>query len=143
MLRGIRNNNPGNVDYSNHVNWLGQIGLEEGPDARFIVFATMRYGIRCLAKILLNYVKIDKIESTVQTLVSRWAPGNENNTTAYVNEVCEVLGVEPNFPINLNDLTILENFVKAIIIQECGEEGFELITPDEITDGINLALGAI
>jgi len=50
--RGIRNQNPGNIDYNSRNDWQGQIGKE--PGGRFAIFDTPENGIRALGKLLLN-----------------------------------------------------------------------------------------
>ncbi|HFX8036006.1 TPA: hypothetical protein ACIF5E_004931, partial [Escherichia coli] len=42
--RGIRNNNPGNLEYSKTNPWVGQTG----DDGRFAKFETPEHGIRAL-----------------------------------------------------------------------------------------------
>lgn len=51
--RGIRNNNPGNIDFNSRNNWQGQLGVETG--GRFAIFDTPENGIRALGKLLINY----------------------------------------------------------------------------------------
>jgi hypothetical protein len=54
--RGIRNHNPGNIDYHSGNRWKGQLGMEEGCACpRFARFDCAENGIRALAKLLLNY----------------------------------------------------------------------------------------
>ncbi len=49
--RGLRNNNPGNIEASKSNPWEGQIG----SDGRFATFATPEHGIRALGKNMLSY----------------------------------------------------------------------------------------
>ncbi len=54
--RGIRNNNPGNIDYNPRNDWQGQLGYEQGvTKPRFARFDSPENGIRALAKLLINY----------------------------------------------------------------------------------------
>ena len=50
--RGIRNNNPGNID-RNATKWQGMADKQDDP--RFIVFTSPQYGIRAMARVLLTY----------------------------------------------------------------------------------------
>ena len=53
--RGIRNNNPGNIDYNPRNDWAGQIGLElkvGNSTPRFARFDTAENGIRALGKLI-------------------------------------------------------------------------------------------
>lgn len=116
--RGIRNNNPGNIDYNKANNWRGQLGIETGvPNPRFARFDTAENGIRAIAKLLLNYYK--KGFRTVHSMLNRWAPSFENHTLLYVAEVAGDLGVKPDeiLPLTPDQLCAL---VTSIIEYECG-----------------------
>ncbi len=84
--RGIRNNNPGNIVWSARNNWQGQLPHNPKIEPRFARFDTAHNGIRALAKLLLNYRKVYGLR-TVESLIARWAPSNENNTRAYASAV--------------------------------------------------------
>lgn len=81
LPRGIRNNNPGNIRHG--ANWLGLNTNGQDIDSSFCVFTAPVYGIRALAKVLINYKRIHGL-NTVRQIVSRYAPPNENQTTAYI-----------------------------------------------------------
>ncbi|MDR8284944.1 hypothetical protein FPK77_25135, partial [Acinetobacter baumannii] len=49
--RGIRNNNPGNLEASSSNPWVGQTG----SDGRFAKFETPEHGIRALGRNLISY----------------------------------------------------------------------------------------
>ena len=53
QTRGERNFNPGNIDKSDSTLWQGMAAVQSDP--RFVVFSDAVFGIRALAKILLNY----------------------------------------------------------------------------------------
>lgn len=127
MPRGVRNCNPGNIDYNPRNAWNGQLGLELGvATPRFARFDSPENGIRALGKLLINYrgkggtpgVGGPGID-TVRETISRWAPGNENNTEAYIAAVTAKLGVKANDVINIKDVRTLRVFVGAIIAHEC------------------------
>ncbi|MEQ1977397.1 hypothetical protein ABLA76_16585, partial [Xenorhabdus sp. SGI240] len=81
MTRGIRNNNPGNIDYIPANKWQGQIGIETGvKNSRFCLFESPEYGIRALMKLLTNYHKGG--HNSVSKMINRYAPNSENNTSA-------------------------------------------------------------
>jgi hypothetical protein len=97
--RGLRNNNPGNIEY-NGTAWQG---LASPPsDGRFCIFVSPDYGFRALGHILLNYQKNYGL-NTVAGIISRWAPGNENNTVAYIDDVCRQTSLAPDQKINVSD----------------------------------------
>lgn len=132
-VRGIRNNNPGNLEYSDTNPWVGQAG----SDGRFAKFETPEHGIRALGRNLISYQKqgID----TVNDIINRWAPPEDkNNTSAYIDAVSAKLGVEPNQPINASDPDTLQALCAAIIHHENGEQPYNA---QQLSSGVNAALG--
>ena len=115
--RGERNNNPGNIDRST-IRWEG-MSADQSSDDRFIVFQTPQFGIRALAKILLNYQDVHHLD-TIRQIIDRWAPPSENDSGAYVTDVAADVGVGPDDKIDLNDAAILTKLVTAIIRHENG-----------------------
>ena len=135
--RGVRNNNPGNIDYNKANAWQGQLGLEEGvPKPRFARFDYPENGIRALGKLLLTYQDKHKLR-TVAAIINRWAPSVENDTAAYVKAVERLTKTKPGDTIDLRSYGVMGGFVKAIIHHE--NAGFEY--PDEIlAEGVKRAL---
>lgn len=121
--RGIRNNNPGNIDYNKANNWKGQLPFDESIEPRFCRFESVTYGIRALMVLLRNYQRNHKIK-TVSGLISRWAPNNENNTRAYINGVAKELGVLPTDIVSLDDKETVIKLAKAIIRHENGQQPY-------------------
>ena len=126
--RGIRNNNPGNIDYNPNNAWRGQLPRDVKVEPRFARFDTPFNGIRALAKLLLNYRKIHGLR-TVESLIARWATSNENDTKAYAYAVAKKLGISIHQPLRL-DKSTLQGLVKAIIEHENGQQPYsdELIS---------------
>jgi hypothetical protein len=120
--RGERSNNPGNIE-KNYVKWQGMASDQSG-DLRFVVFNTPFDGIRALAKVLLTYFKKYR-HNTIETIIGRWAPVNENNTSAYVTHVAKEVGVDPDAAIDLMNPEILERMVTAIIKHENGRNMYD------------------
>lgn len=117
--RGIRNNNPGNIDFDPKIAWQGSLGIETGvPSPRFIAFKTPQYGIRALAKVLLTYQNHDGCK-TLREIVSRWAPGVENNTAAYIAAMCAATGFGPDDEIDLDTVATMTPVVNGFIAHEC------------------------
>ncbi|HDF2344629.1 TPA: structural protein, partial [Morganella morganii] len=52
MSRGIRNNNPGNIDYRPANNWKGQLPYDKSIEPRFCRFSAPEYGIRAIIALL-------------------------------------------------------------------------------------------
>ncbi|TRZ62965.1 structural protein P5 [Pseudomonas alloputida] len=143
--RGVRNNNPGNIDFNPRNAWQGQLGVELGvASPRFARFDQAENGIRALGKLLLNYRGKDGMPGvggkgidTVLETVNRWAPSNENDTQAYASAVAKRLGVKPTDPINIKDPATLRGMVLSIIIHENGGNPY----PDAIiSEGVRRAL---
>jgi len=113
--RGIRNNNPGNIERSNN-NWVGKIYNADDP--RFEVFDTAENGIRALAKLLIVYDK--KGFDSVRKIVTKYAPASENNTQSYIKSVSDYIGLEPDDEIDISDDQSLLLLIQAIILHENG-----------------------
>ena len=96
--RGLRNNNPGNID-KGRDEWEGQ--ELPGDDPRFCTFTSMAYGCRALIRTLMTYHAKHGL-STVREIISRWAPPVENATDAYIKHVCERLGVDPDTALDFD-----------------------------------------
>lgn len=118
--RGVRNNNPGNIDFNPNIKWIGQVGKE--PLGRFCVFDTAEHGIRACAKIILSYYHKHRLRS-LRAMLQRYAPPVENNTAAYVNTLAKALGVSPDTDLVLTE-DVLVQIVTAIIKHENGYQPY-------------------
>ncbi|WP_141300275.1 structural protein [Komagataeibacter diospyri] len=115
LPRGIRNNNPGNLDY------VGQPGahLETGvPCPRFAAFPTMADGIRALRDQLLRYG--ERGLTTVSAIISVYAPPSENPTGAYIYALCSHMGVQPDTVLDLRDPATQRALIAGIATVENG-----------------------
>lgn len=130
MTRGELNNNPGNIRRVVGVTWLGQSDTQADP--AFVQFKDPVYGIRAIVRIMRSYQREGLL--TLSEIIDRWAPPNENNSLAYVTDVCCRCGVEPEDPINYDWL--MPSLVKAIIVHENGEN---IYTDSQIVQGITIA----
>jgi len=130
--RGIRNNNPGNIRHGQ--NWQGLNPEGRNIDPAFCVFTAPTYGIRALAKVLINYKKIHGL-NTVRQIISRYAPPNENQTKAYIKTVAEQIGVYPDTVIDIEERGVLTVFIKAVIRME---NGIQPYSDETIQKGIDL-----
>jgi hypothetical protein len=120
LPRGIRNNNPGNIQKS-EIPWEGK--LADGNDPRYESFDTPEAGIRAVSMNLRAYQEKYGID-TINGIVARWAPSTENNTQAYIAAVSKDLGVKPDAKLNLADPKLLIGLTKAIIKQENGKQPY-------------------
>lgn len=137
-VRGIRNNNPGNIR-RNAIAWQGLSANQ--TDSAFFQFDAMEYGIRAIGKILMTYQDKYGLNS-VQALVSRWAPSIENDTTAYVNAVASDVGVNPDDQIDVHDRDTMFAIIRGIISHENGAIAAALISDDTVSTGVDLALNS-
>lgn len=103
--RGVRNNNPGNIEYGKFTRSMGATG----SDGRFAVFESMEDGIRAAVELLKRYAA--QGVDTVQSIISKWAPSKENNTKAYVDSVAKQLGVSPDVHLNIDQLSDVANAI--------------------------------
>ncbi|HHZ3543736.1 TPA: transglycosylase [Escherichia coli] len=123
--RNYRNNNLGNLVFAN------QDGATlESPNAkgeqRFARFNTPEEGIRALANQVSSYYNgtsaaagYQKLQ-TVSSIISKWAPPNENNTNQYIDNVSKYLGVSPNEKIDVSNPEVMTQLVRAIATKEGG-----------------------
>ncbi len=122
--RGIRNNNPGNIDYRKANNWQGRLPRDTDIEPRFERFSAPEYGIRAIMKLLGTYRRTYG-DDTVARLIGRWAPPSENDTRAYVASVARSAGVEPDealpYPLPPHVLLAL---AKAIVKHENGMDPY-------------------
>ncbi|CDH25078.1 structural protein [Xenorhabdus bovienii] len=121
MSRGIRNNNPGNIDHNSANKWQGQLPHDPKIESRFCRFESPEYGIRALMKLLCNYHK--KGYQTVTKMIDRWAPNVENNTSAYIKGVAKALGVDPHQVISVDKVTLIA-LAKSIVWHENGKQPY-------------------
>ncbi len=134
--RGIRNNNPGNIDFNKRTKWQGQVGIEKGvPNPRFIEFESPEMGIRALARLLITYHDKHKL-NTISLIINRYAPKQENNTRAYINKVAKDLGITADEPFSVKDFHYAFPLVKAIIHHE---NGIQPYSDEVIVKGLELA----
>lgn len=117
--RGIRNNNPGNIDFHENVKWQGLVMNMERTDERFCQFKDPTWGVRAIAVILINYQDKHHI-NTVRDIVNRWAPSVENNTVGYITAICNATGFGAVEPLDLHRYEALCPLVEAIIRHENG-----------------------
>lgn len=135
--RGIRNNNPGNIDKSGSA-WKGKVPHDKNTDSRFEQFQTTDgvpghiWGIRALYRTLMTYRNTHGLK-TIAGIINRWAPASENNTTAYINALAKQVGVLPTQELSMDKYPALV----AGIIQH--ENGVQPYPAADITKAISLA----
>jgi hypothetical protein len=114
ITRGVRNNNPGNINRDT-TKWNG-MAIQQ-TDARFCVFVDPKYGIRALVKVLISYQEKHGLR-TIDAMIGRWAPENENDTEAYKRAVGAQTNIARDVPIDIRDAPTAIKMANAIIAQE-------------------------
>lgn len=89
LARGLRNCNPLNIRRVAGTKWKGQSALQ--TDASFVCFNAMEWGIRAAFCILRTYACRYQCLSPAD-IVGRWAPPHQNDTDAYIRNVCTWTG---------------------------------------------------
>lgn len=132
LPRGIRNNNPGNL------NFAGQAGAtkEGGPNGRFAVFGSMQEGVAALVKQIGLYVKRGR--NTIRKILEIYAPSSENNTGAYIAAVSKALGIGPDDPLDNANESQVTGLVRAIVNHENGKGH---VSDQQIAEGYKMAKG--
>jgi hypothetical protein len=85
--RGIRNNNPGNIEYGDFARKMGATG----SDGRFAIFPSMQQGVAAMMSLIQGYKS--KGIDTISGIISKYAPSSENNTGAYIADVVKQTGI--------------------------------------------------
>lgn len=131
--RGARNRNPLNIRIGQ--DWQGEVPeAQRNGETTFEVFETTAHGFRAGAITLLTYQNKHKLK-TVEAMIGRWAPPNENKTAEYVDFVARRIGVHPNAEIDFKNYDIAFNMVKAMAIMETGHDFDDV----DINQGLKLA----
>ena len=137
--RGIRNNNPGNLEAG--IGWTGVVGsdttnLQPGQPG-FAIFSDSVYGLRALATDLMTKMTLDGL-NTITEIISVYAPPATNDTASYISSVAGDAGLDPNVPIPL-DATTLGNLVRAIVNhEEGGGPSKQFVSDQDIAQGISI-----
>lgn len=125
--RGIRNNNPGNLNY------VGQRGAtRENGEGRFAKWKTAREGLQALA----NQLRLDGSRGldSLRSLINKYAPPGENNTEAYIQFLSGFMGIDPNERFDVQtDPAALSMLMRGIIQHE---NGYNPYSRDQIDEAI-------
>lgn len=130
--RGIRNNNIGNIRVSKDQ-WEGATG----DDGAFVTFDTPDSGVRALAKNLMSYGR--QGYDSIEKIINRWAPPNENDTQSYINSVVAATGIPATQSLDLTNPDVLASLSEAIGYHETGSR----YDPEVYQQGVARALNGI
>ena len=130
--RGVRNSNPGNLRKSKDQ-WEGAIG----DDGEFVIFDSPESGVRALAKNLQSYGR--QGYDSIDKIINRWAPPNENDTKAYIDSVVAATGIPATQSLDLSNPDTLSALAQAISFHETGSR----YNPEVYQKGVERALNGI
>ena len=128
--RGIRNNNPGNLNY------VGQSGAskESGENGRFAVFESMRDGISALYRQIQLY--FSRGVNTIESVVNKYAPADDNNNVqAYIKQLVGATGKQADEKLSGEDTETVFKLIRGIINHENGK-GY--VSDQDILSGIQV-----
>lgn len=122
--RGIRDNNPLNLQPLAQGQWSGQTGT----DGRYATFASPEAGMAAADRNLQTYASKYGI-STLSGIINRWSPPSENNTAAYIQTVAKDLGVDPNAKLDLSNPQVRRAVLTSMSKVELGQASPTSQTP--------------
>lgn len=133
-VRGIRNNNPGNIRKGSKKIWNGEVWPSTDPS--FSQFQTMAWGVRALLIDLTN--KHKQGLRTVQAIIYKYAPPTENYSAVYAKFVADQMGIGVLQAFPLTEANLLK-FAKAVARFENGTAA-ALINAQAWEEGMRRAL---
>ena len=133
--RGIRNNNPGNLQPPPGLtNWQGAVGAD-GP---FVIFADTTWGLRAMAVDLTSKINNDGL-TTITAIITVYAPPPENDTASYISAVASDTGFGAD-DVLAADSGTLALLIRAIVNHEEGDGPSQQFVSDaDIATGISMA----
>ncbi len=131
--RGVRNNNPGNIEFSERNDWVGQTGIEKHADPRFSNFDKPESGIRAMLKLFQTYNKRGQKDLdtmfrgivTAEGRVSGYAPDKENDTDNYIKFLTKRTGIGEFSEIDISDFDTLIKLLPAVVRMEQGYDPYD------------------
>ncbi|MEZ8704138.1 virion protein [Vibrio cyclitrophicus] len=114
LPRGVRNNNPVNIEYNAANKWEGQ----RGSDGRFVIFSNPAYGFRAGARVLRSYHR--QGYRTLSQMINRFAPSHENDTSNYVRNVSKWADIGENQMVDVTSAEQLAVLLHAMSRMEVG-----------------------
>jgi len=133
-VRGIRNNNPGNIRKGKKKIWNGEVW--PSTDNSFSQFITMAYGVRALLIDLVN--KHKQGLNTVQKIIYKYAPPTENYSAVYAQFVADAMGLPVTATFKMTEANLIK-FAKAVARFENGQAAY-LINAQAWEEGLTRAL---
>ena len=129
--RGIRNNNPFNLEYREKEDWEGKLEHDPTIESRFERFISPEAGIRAGAINVLT--QFSRGDNTITKLLNTLSPSGEDNPNyeKHIEYVTGRMNIGPDEELNLTDPMTLRGLATALIGFENANHAYE----DELLDG--------
>jgi len=114
---GVTLNNPFDLMYDPHINWMGQIRPASGHG--LLGFDSALHGLRAGMKDAHTKVYVHKF-NTLEKFFYEFAPPNQNDTEQYIDHMSEWLPLGRKDLIELDTVAKLVNWGKCCNRQEVG-----------------------
>jgi hypothetical protein len=113
------------------VSYVGEKSYS--TDRAFKQFESLEAGYRAMF-VLLHTYRLRGYGSTIEQMISRYAPPSENNTEAYITAVCDMTGIGADEPLDTRSKRDMIPLVGAMSKVENG------VQPDfeDVEAGFNL-----
>lgn len=99
LPRGIRNHNPLNIRRTGKDQWKGMAEVQ--GDRAFVQFKSLAWGWRAAFRLLTRTYYHKYRLYSIRSIITRWAPPNENDTQAYISNVSRLTGIDPDEPLGI------------------------------------------
>lgn len=131
--RGEANSNPFNLEFGGII-WEGM--ADPPSDGTFCKFTADAWGLRAGFRDLYEAWLHDGL-TTIEKLITHYAPPNENDTAAYIAAVSSAMNIDPATGLNLADAGQLLALGTSIITHENGEC---IYTASQLSEAVSAAL---
>lgn len=134
LPRGLRDNNPGDLQQPSGTAWQGTVGLD-GP---FVIFQNTDWGLRALARDIMTKINVDGL-TTIDALINVYAPPDQNDTQSYILSVANDTGIGAGDALTADQATVT-SIMRAIINHEIGDDdSSQYIADSDILTGWQMA----
>jgi uncharacterized protein (TIGR02594 family) len=118
LPRGVRNNNPGNLEIGQFTQSLP--GYTQGADSRFASFQTPEQGLGALSTLLTTKYN----GQSLNQIISHYAPSSENDTQSYIDNLSKSTGLDPNKPVDMSNPDTRQKVMQGIVKIENGNDPY-------------------
>lgn len=135
-VRGLRNNNPGNIKEfkGDKTQWVGERATDDDPVME--EFTMMHFGVRAALKVFETYQRKHHL-NTIRKWIERWAPPSENDTEAYIEYVCARTGRGADEEVDCYDRIFMNSFLRAVFRMENGPLADTQVTDNDMMLGLS------